>query len=126
MTAANEAPLTIAAICTTAAQMEASENLTKDPYPDPVLRMHEQEAALQKAAALMPPALHTIQTLVVNWSDALRFLLTEDRPPQAEVLTQDGAWQPLELTPDQKWGIAVYFDRTLADEPGMPRQKHIR
>ena len=82
MTAANEVPLAIAAICTSAAQLEASGNPTKDPYPDPVLRMHQQEAALQEAAALIPPTLHTIQTLVVNWSDALRFLLTEDRTPR--------------------------------------------
>lgn len=102
-------------ICGAAAMIEAAPN-----DPD------EEELAIDEAAKLLPQELTAIPVMVINWNERLRFLLTKDHPPRAETRRDDGLWIPEPLSEDQQWAVAVYFDRTLADEPAMPQQKLIR
>ena len=102
-------------ICGAAAMIEAASN-----------DLDEEEKAIDEAGKLLPADLAPRPVLVINWHERLRFLLTKDHPPRAEARQPDGSWTPELLTEDQEWAIAVYLDRTLADEPGMPQQRFIR
>lgn len=100
----------IDAICAAAAKLEAAQSLAA-----------EEEAA-QDAAGLLPKIIET--AFMVRWSATLRFLLTEEDPPQAEALQPDGSWLPIQLTDGQKRGLARYFDEAADDDPRMPERKY--
>lgn len=102
-------------ICGAAAMIEAAMK-----NPD------EEDQAVDEAAKLLPPELTATPVMVINWNERLRFLLTKDHPPRAETRRLDESWTTIPLTEDQEWGLAIFFDRTLADEPGMPPQRLIR